>query len=132
MNVYQTDFDGVFVGVTTADRDQMDHTNWLIPAGCITTSPPDYNKGQLARWNGSAWAVETAPEEETGPETPSTPTKDIITRSERNELLSASDWTQVADSPVDRNAWATYRQLLRNVPAQAGFPASVTWPVEPS
>jgi hypothetical protein len=49
-------------------------------------------------------------------------------RQTRNELLSGSDWTQVADSPVDKDAWATYRQALRDIPDQAGFPWEVTWP----
>ena len=52
-------------------------------------------------------------------------------RVERDELLTASDWTQVADSPVDQAAWATYRQALRDIPAQDGFPNTVTWPVAP-
>jgi hypothetical protein len=52
-------------------------------------------------------------------------------RSERDILLSASDWTQVADAPVDQAAWATYRQSLRDIPQQAGFPSNVTWPSKP-
>jgi hypothetical protein len=52
-------------------------------------------------------------------------------RAERNKLLSASDWTQVADAPVDKAAWATYRQELRDISAQAGFPATVVWPTQP-
>jgi hypothetical protein len=35
----------------------------------------------------------------------------------RDRLLAASDWTQVADAPVDRQAWADYRQALRDFPA---------------
>lgn len=46
----------------------------------------------------------------------------------RDERLAKSDYTQVADSPVDKAAWATYRQALRDVPAQAGFPWDVQWP----
>lgn len=45
---------------------------------------------------------------------------DILTarmRHQRDRLLVASDWTQVADAPVDREAWATYRQALRDFPA---------------
>lgn len=38
-------------------------------------------------------------------------------RNIRNGLLAASDWTQVADAPVDRQAWADYRQALRDFPA---------------
>jgi hypothetical protein len=52
-------------------------------------------------------------------------------RSERNRLLAASDWTQVADAPVDQAAWAEYRQALRNVTRQAGFPHSIAWPSKP-
>lgn len=49
----------------------------------------------------------------------------------RNQLLSDSDWTQVADAPVDKTAWATYRQALRDIPDQAGFPNDIDWPTEP-
>lgn len=52
-------------------------------------------------------------------------------RADRNARLAATDWTQIADSTADKPAWATYRQALRDVPAQAGFPQSVTWPQEP-
>ena len=38
-------------------------------------------------------------------------------RIHRDRLLKQSDWTQVADAPVDREAWATYRQALRDFPA---------------
>jgi len=52
-------------------------------------------------------------------------------RATRDAMLSASDWTQVADAPVDKAVWATYRQALRDVTAQTGFPWTITWPVEP-
>jgi hypothetical protein len=52
-------------------------------------------------------------------------------RGYRDELLSESDWTQVADAPVDQAAWATYRQALRDIPQQAGFPWNVEWPSKP-
>ena len=52
-------------------------------------------------------------------------------RNERNARLSICDWTQVADAGVDKAAWATYRQALRDVPAQDGFPYTITWPTEP-
>ncbi len=51
-------------------------------------------------------------------------------RVERNAKLAATDWTQVSDSPVDQAAWATYRQALRDIPSQSGFPNTVTWPDE--
>ena len=51
-------------------------------------------------------------------------------RGHRDRLLAQSDWTQVADAPVDKTAWAIYRQSLRDIPEQEGFPNEVTWPVK--
>jgi len=52
-------------------------------------------------------------------------------RTERDAKLTESDWTQVVDAPVDQAAWATYRQALRDIPDQAGFPNEVNWPNKP-
>jgi hypothetical protein len=52
-------------------------------------------------------------------------------RTQRGEKLKDSDWTQVADAPVDKEAWATYRQALRDVTAQEGFPWTIEWPTIP-
>ena len=52
-------------------------------------------------------------------------------RTDRNTKLLASDWTQVADAPVDKAVWATYRQLLRDITAQSGFPWVIEWPEAP-
>ena len=49
----------------------------------------------------------------------------------RNLRLAASDWTQLNNSPVDVDAWHTYRQELRDITKQAGFPKEVVWPVPP-
>lgn len=50
----------------------------------------------------------------------------------RNKRLAETDYTQLADAPGDTAAWASYREELRNIPAQDGFPFTVTWPTEPS
>lgn len=54
-------------------------------------------------------------------------------RSTRDALLASSDWTQVADAPVDATAWATYRQALRDITAHANWPhlTEADWPVKP-
>lgn len=52
-------------------------------------------------------------------------------RTQRDKLLSDCDWTQVADAPVDKQVWATYRQALRDITSQETFPNSVTWPDKP-
>lgn len=53
-------------------------------------------------------------------------------RAERDALLSATDYRMVSDAPWATQPWVTYRQALRDIPASAGFPHSVEWPVEPS
>ena len=61
-------------------------------------------------------------------------------RQKRDDLLAQSDW--VVTKAVEQNAadglgiqvpmnWINYRQALRDIPAQAGFPYTVTWPQEP-
>lgn len=79
-----------------------------------------------------AWAVETL--ESLPQPTPVDP--EILLgeeiRSQRNDLLTQSDWTQVADAPVDKAAWSEYRQALRGVPQQEGFPRQVVWPTPPT
>ena len=54
-------------------------------------------------------------------------------RKERDVKLTESDWTQVADAPVDKAAWATYRQALRDIPTHANFPnlTETDWPTKP-
>lgn len=52
-------------------------------------------------------------------------------RATRGQKLADSDWTQVADAPVDKAVWATYRQALRDITAQSGFPWTVTYPDAP-
>ena len=52
-------------------------------------------------------------------------------RAERSAKLAATDWTQGADTPqATKDKYAPYRQALRDVPAQAGFPNTVVWPTQ--
>jgi hypothetical protein len=50
----------------------------------------------------------------------------------RNDLLLASDWTQLQDAPADKQAWAEYRQHLRDVTQQSGFPITIDWGTPPN
>jgi hypothetical protein len=52
-------------------------------------------------------------------------------RSTRDTKLKDTDWTQIADATVNKTVWATYRQALRDVPTQSGFPWTITWPTQP-
>lgn len=54
---------------------------------------------------------------------------------ERNKKLAESDWTQLIDSPLTpeaKAAWQFYRENLRMVPDQPGFPWNVNWPKKPN
>lgn len=52
--------------------------------------------------------------------------------SERTRLLAASDWTQMPDVDIPTKAeWAIYRQSLRDLTQQAGFPTDIVWPTPP-
>jgi len=51
-------------------------------------------------------------------------------RLERNRLLKDCDWTQVPDAPVDKTAWAVYRQKLRDITKDPSWP-NVDWPIQP-
>lgn len=56
-------------------------------------------------------------------------------RAERDKLLAETDWTQVLDAPIDaetREAYRAYRQALRDIPEQEGFPDTITWPELPA
>lgn len=56
-------------------------------------------------------------------------------RFRRNQLLAECDWTQLSDNGLteeQRSEWAQYRDALRNVPQQEGYPATVTWPDSPA
>jgi len=55
-------------------------------------------------------------------------------RTQRTEKLRDCDWTQLDDTPMSNTQkadWATYRQALRDVPKQAGFPFDIEWPTQP-
>jgi hypothetical protein len=55
-------------------------------------------------------------------------------REKRNTLLLLSDWTQLSDSPLTaekKAEFVTYRQALRDISSQEGFPINVTWPQLP-
>lgn len=53
----------------------------------------------------------------------------------RVKLLVASDWTQIPNGPLtteQQQAWATYRQALRDITQQEGYPLNIVWPTAPN
>lgn len=95
-------------------------TQFLSEGKCV------FNAGSN-RWEAS-WVVKNKTQSEMDAETTNKANK---VRVERNQRLSECDWTQVSDAPVDKTAWATYRQALRDVTSQSGFPWTITWPDAP-
>lgn len=67
---------------------------------------------------------EMVPRAQTPPDT-----AEIDARMKRNEMLLDTDWMVLPDSPHDTPAVREYRQSLRDVTAQSGFPYEITWPV---
>ena len=87
------------------------------------TAVPQKPEGKH-RWSGGEWVPEALTAEETAEEAENI-------RRLRNKRLWECDWTQVPDATVDQVAWAEYRQALRDITSQAGFPLDVTWPTKP-
>jgi hypothetical protein len=56
----------------------------------------------------------------------------VSVREQRNRMLTASDWTQIADATVDKQAWLIYRQALRDITSQESFPFDIIWPGTPT
>lgn len=104
------------------------------------------------RWDGTDWVLEqeTAEIERfdfTLADFPDAPTPDKPTynpderaleqeaeevRTQRDALLKDSDWAVLPDAPVaDEQTWKDYRQALRDLPQQEGFPQEVVWPTKP-
>jgi hypothetical protein len=62
------------------------------------------------------------------------PTQETIVKQKRDALLYESDWTQIPNNPLtleQQEAWAIYRQELRDVTSQSGYPFNVIWPTPP-
>lgn len=49
----------------------------------------------------------------------------------RDTELARTDWTQVSDAPVDQEAWANYRQALRDLPASNKNLREIDFPIAP-
>jgi hypothetical protein len=98
----------------------------LTDTQVLEEDPPVFSN-EDQRWT-QVWRVRDMTAEEV---TSRNDTQAAQVRTDRNALLSASDWTQVADAPVDKAVWATYRQSLRDITAQAGFPWTINWPIAP-
>jgi len=101
-----------------------DMTGYDMADFTLAGPKPVLQPGEVLEWQDGNWLVR-------GPSAAEQALQIHGQRQARNLLLTGSDWTQVADAPVDAAAWALYRQALRDVTAQAGFPWTIDWPVAP-
>lgn len=90
---------------------------------CVLGSPYFSNDQVVVDWKISPLSIEELEEKK---EQRSTNMRRL-----RNYKLVQCDWTQFPDAPVDGSVWLEYRQALRDVPSQPGFPWDVVWPAEP-
>jgi hypothetical protein len=95
------------------------YTKYILGPVFTDTPATDFQPAKTAAENEAAYKAQKDAEQ----------AKSV--RATRTQKLTDSDWTQIADSTADKTAWATYRTALRNVPAQAGFPWTITWPETP-
>jgi Phage tail assembly chaperone protein len=128
---------GVFVGTDFAQESPLEPGVFLLPAGATFVEPPQAPEGKQSVWNGDSWEVQDIPLPEPPLEIPE-PEPELLTwdriRVERNFKLSQSDWTQLSDAPLSpeqKQAWAVYRQALREVPSSFATPEEVIWPIVP-
>lgn len=103
----------VIVNVCVSNEDYANEQNWtLLPEGA--------GIGWL--YDGQKWINTNQPTIAQLAES---------ARNTRNQKLKLCDWTQLPDAPVNKQAWADYRQELRDIPQQNGFPTEINWPQEP-
>ena len=95
------------------------HINYVLGPIFTDTEATEFQPAQTAAENEVAYKAMKDAEQATN------------VRTSRNGMLKDCDWTQIADSTADKTAWATYRQALRDVTGQTGFPWTITWPTQP-
>jgi hypothetical protein len=107
-----------YVAVIDVPQPQVDHTK-IVAEGDLELIEGEWHR---------TWIVDDAPDAILAERTAS---QARAIRSERNSRIGRCDWTQLPDATVDTASWAAYRQQLRDLTKQAGFPWQVTWPSEP-
>jgi len=109
------------------DRVRGDPKIIFVPeyAERFISAPDDVNHGWTFDGTNFAPPPQLSPEEQLAKAA-------ADARGFRDQLLAQTDWTQAADVPqATKDKWASYRQALRDVPQQPGFPDNIQWPAKP-
>ncbi len=114
-----------------------DNSTGLIKFTVLSNSPPDGVNGDYidGRYDAETFVVvdgQAVRKSDSEIEQAEIAEAWVDLKKRRHALLIDSDWTQVPDAPVDRAAWAVYRQALRDLPANTADPRNPVWPSQPT
>ena len=101
---------------------EFDDVSYYIENDAAVQIPPQPSQYSVFDFTTKQWVLN-----------PDLASSDVLTA--RNKLLFSTDWTQIPNNPLtsEKQAeWATYRQELRDIPQQSGYPYNVVWPVAPA
>lgn len=123
---------GIYVGMSDADPSPLEPGEFLVPANATTEPVPSPRDGYDIVFDGARWNYIEQPK----PAEPTDAALEGAARAKRQGLLFASDYTQLPDlqetmSAEQKAAWKEYRQALRDITSQPGFPREIAWPVSP-
>lgn len=120
MKYAQLDENNVYIGKVDEIPGDIPGS-WYLPNNmCVADKPPTDEPGKW-EYDGGVWLELT------------TDKKAKLIRQQRNAMLSATDYRMMPDYPMSelcRENLKLYRQLLRDIPEQPGFPNSVVWPIK--
>lgn len=137
MRIYNFDpVTGRLLSQSVADADREQPGKWLLPAFATPHEPPSAPAGHEPVFDRAADAWKVQPVRVVAPG-PAPVEEDAATKAktQRDALLRSSDWIilrameQGAEVP---DAWKSYRQALRDLTRQDGFPDSINWPQAPA
>jgi hypothetical protein len=123
---------GTFLGSDMARESPLELGVFLVPANATTNEPPRCSASERPVYRDGAWTVEPIPQPLPEP-SPIEPDPANVIRAERVPLLTAADIAilKAEDSNQDTANWRQYRQALRDITGQSGFPEKVKWPKVP-
>jgi hypothetical protein len=100
---------------------KSDPLNQYVSDNQVVNFPPKPNDGYIFNYETKSWVGDYE-------------SSSVIVKNKRNLYLSNSDWTQIPNNPLPlelQSAWSVYRQELRDIPEQSGYPYNVVWPTPP-